>query len=80
VPLQVFQHIRFEVCAPTDFDDFKNRAEAKMVIGGVVTLQQQLKAAEQVFQTQVSADAFVERVFVKDHVKACWLSLQSREQ
>jgi hypothetical protein len=49
-----------------------------MVIGGMVALQQRFKATEQVFQTQVGADAFVERVFVKDHVKACWLSLQVR--
>ena len=80
VTLKVFQDVRLEIGAAAHFHDLKHRAEAEVMVGWVVALQQQLEATEQVFQTQVGADAFVERVFVKDHVKACWLSLQSREQ
>ena len=44
-----------------------------MVVNCLIALQQRVKALKQMLQTQVSAHAFVEGMFVEDHaIRLLW--------
>src|SRR6185369_16702332 len=64
---QVLHRIGLQVRARRHIHDFENRGECVVMIDRVRTRDQLPKAAEQVLQAQVGANAFVEGVFVEDH-------------
>jgi hypothetical protein len=46
--VQVLEHVGLEVCSATHLDDFKKSGEAKVMIHGMLTLEEQIKTAKQV--------------------------------
>ena len=68
--VQVLHHVGLQVGARGDVHHFEDRGQGVVVVERVVARDQFAEAAEQVFQPQVGADAFVERVFVEDHAWA----------
>ena len=65
--VQVFEHVCFEICSSPDFDDFKEGGEAKVVVNGELSLNEEIKAAKEVLKPQIGADSLVKGMFKKDH-------------
>ena len=63
---QVFQDVGFELGAGGHFDDLEQSGQCKVVVQRVCAAHQLAQAVEQLLQAQVSANAFVKRVFVED--------------
>jgi hypothetical protein len=64
---KVLQNLGFQVSATADIHDLENRRDRVMVIDGFIALGQLTETTEQMFKSQVSPDAFVEWILVKDH-------------
>ena len=64
---QIFENIRLQLRAGSHLDDFKQRGQRKVVIHRFRSGHQLAHAVEKLLQSQVSANAFIKRVFVQDH-------------
>ena len=67
VLLQIFQYVGFHVGAGGHVHDLENGLDREMMIQRVRAVHQLCQASEELLQTQVGSNAFVERVFVQDH-------------
>jgi hypothetical protein len=64
---KVLQNLGFQVSAAADIHDLEDRCDRVVVIDGFIALGQLAEATEQMLKSQVSPDAFVEWILVKDH-------------
>ena len=64
---EVLQDLGFQVSPTTDIHDLEDRGDRIVVIDGFIALGQLAETTEQMFKSQVSPDAFVEWILVKDH-------------
>ena len=67
VLLDVLEHIGFHVRPRRHVHDLEDRLDREVVVEGVFPGHQLSQAPEQVFEPEISPNAFVERVFVQDH-------------
>ena len=75
---QIFQHLGLQVGPGGHIHDLENRGECVVVLQGVNAGHQLPQALEQLFESQVGPDAFVEGVFVQDHAAGFqWLANHS---
>jgi len=67
VAVQVAQQVRLEVGAGRHFHDLEDRRQGKVVVHRRFARDEFKQTPEQLFQSQIRAQAFVERVLVKNH-------------
>ena len=66
--IQIAHDFGLEVGAAGYIEDFEQRDQGKVVVNGLVALLQMRKTVKQPLQPQPGADAFIEGVFVQDHL------------
>ena len=67
VPFEVLEHVGLEIGAGSDVHDLEDGHQRVVVIERMGSRNQLAQAAEQLLEPQIGSQAFVERIFVKDH-------------